>query len=138
MKYHSILLSAALMLCSSQAFAGPCEQNFKTSGVPMVTAISYSTSMTFPKVQPSVALKRLSQAVAAEGFHGIKVNKALSSIDAYQETSGSGRPQTLRVVARKTGAGTRVDAVFGVQQGQMANKATVRQYLCRIISATSN
>ncbi len=47
-------------------------------------------------------------------FPDIQINKALSSIDAHQETSGSGRIQTLRVVARQKGAAVRIDAVFNI------------------------
>lgn len=117
------------------AQAASCEANFQVSGVPMVTALSYRSWQEFPKAKASVVLKNLAQAVAAEGFSGVTVNKELSSIDAQQETSGSGRVQTLRVVARQKGAGVRVDAVFDIQAGQITTNGVVRKGICNIISS---
>jgi hypothetical protein len=56
-------------------------------------------------------------------------------VDAYQETTGSGRIQTLRVVARQKGSGVRVDAVFDIQAGQLTTKEVVRTGLCNIIGS---
>ena len=79
-------------------------------------------------------LMDLAAAVSAEGFADIRIDKATSSVLAIQETSGSGRPQTLRITARKSGGGTRVDAAFVVQQGQVAPEAYTRAALCRVIA----
>lgn len=131
-----IAITAALLLgAATFAQAASCEANFKVSGVPMVTALSYKTFQDFPKAKASVVLKNLAQAVAAEGFSGIKVDKELSSVDAYQETTGSGRIQTLRIVARQKGAGVRVDGVFDIQAGQLTAKDVVRKGLCTIIGS---
>ncbi|HEX8049515.1 hypothetical protein [Rhizobium sp.] len=117
--------------------AASCESNFKTSGVPMVTALSYKTWQEFPKAKAATVLKTLAQAVAAEGFSGIKIDRDLSAIDAYQETTGSGRVQTLRVVARQKGAGVRVDAIFDIQAGQLTSNNVVRTGLCNIVNSVS-
>ena len=132
-----IITTAAVLFLGSVALAqaASCESNFKVSGVPMVTALSYRSWQEFPKAKASIVLKSLAQAVAAEGFSGISVNKELSSIDAHQETSGSGRIQTLRVVARQKGAGVRVDAVFDIQAGQLTSKEVVRTGICNIINS---
>lgn len=132
-----IFLAAGLIMALSSAAAANCTKNFKVQGVPLVTAMTYKTSQEFPKLKPDVALKRLAQGVAAEGFSGIKIDKALGSIDAYQETSGSGRIQTLRIVARKRGDGTRVDGIFSIQVGQVTDKNIVRKGLCDIIGSAA-
>ncbi|HCH72205.1 MAG TPA: hypothetical protein DFK19_09500 [Ochrobactrum sp.] len=119
-------------------FAASCEQNFKSDGVPLVTSVSYRSTQSFTGVKSSAALQRLAQAIAAEGFSGIKVNKQLASIEAFQETTGSGRIQTLRVTARAQGKSTRVDAVFTIQAGQATSKSVVREGLCRIITSAAN
>jgi hypothetical protein len=123
-------LSASLSPAQAQQ---ACPGNFKADGVPMVTGITYRTWDIIAKRQPAPVLKDLAAAVAAEGFAGIRVDNATSSVAAIQETSGSGRPQTLRVTARKVGGATRVDAVFVVQAGQIAPEAYVRDALCRVI-----
>lgn len=64
----------------------------------------------------------------------MRIDNATSSVLAIQETSGSGRPQHLRITARKSGSGTRVDAVFVIQQGQVASESYIRDALCRVIS----
>lgn len=130
----SLALLAGLFLGLSQAQAQQaCPRNFKADGVPMVTGITYRTWDLIGNRQAAPVLKDLAAAVAAEGFVGIRVDSATSSVAAIQETSGSGRPQTLRVTARKLGGGTRVDAEFVVQAGQIAPEAYVRDALCRII-----
>ncbi|MEJ6782967.1 hypothetical protein [Aminobacter sp. Piv2-1] len=132
---HCVIASFVVVAAATAANAQTCEKNFKVSGVPLVTAVSYKSSQSFAKLKPDVALKRLAQAVAAEGFSGIKVNKELGAIDAYQDTSGSGRLQTLRVVARSQGGGTVVNAVFNIQPGQVTTKDVVRNGMCGIIRA---
>ncbi len=124
-----------LLLGLSQAAAQQaCPGNFKADGVPMVTGITYRTWDLVGNRPPAVVLNDLAAAVAAEGFAGIRVDKATSSVAAIQETTGSGRPQTLRVTARKVGGSTRVDAVFVVQAGQIAPEGYVRDALCRVIA----
>jgi hypothetical protein len=124
----------AFFTLSSSAFAASCEKNFSVSGVPMLTAVSYKSWQELPKAKAPAVLQKLAQAVAAEGFSGIQVNKALSTVDAHQETSGSGRIQTLRVVARQKGAGVRIDVVFSIQAGQVTDKNIVRKGICDIIA----
>ncbi|PWB81443.1 MAG: hypothetical protein C3F11_15225 [Methylocystaceae bacterium] len=121
----------------SSAQAASCESNFTVEGVPLVTALSYKTWEAFPKLDPKKALDRLASAVLAEGFSDMKVDKAFGAITALQETSGFGRPQTLRVVARKLGGATRVDVIFSVQAGQVAPEDSVRGSVCRVIAAAA-
>ncbi|MGU3496272.1 hypothetical protein ACLBXM_19705 [Xanthobacteraceae bacterium A53D] len=132
-----LIAAASLALSPAVAMAASCEGSLTVSGVPGLTAVSYKVSQEFPKVAPEGALKRLAQAVAAEGFSGIKTNRDLASIDAFQETSGSGRIQTLRVTARKSRSGTRVDAIFTIQAGQLTSEGVVREGLCKIVEATA-
>lgn len=129
----SALACAALLVGLAEARAQACQTNFKADGVPMVTGITYR-SWDLVRAAPAAVLKNLAAAVAAEGFDGIKVDKATSSVLAIQETTGSGRPQHLRVTARKSGPATRVDAAFVVQAGQVAPEAYVRDALCRVIA----
>jgi hypothetical protein len=131
----SALAFTALVLSLSQAQAQQaCHNNFKTDGVPMVTGLTYRSWDLITNRAPAAVLKNLAAAVAAEGFAGIRVDNATSSVVAIQETTGSGRPQTLRVTARKSGPATRVDAAFVVQQGQIAPEGYVRDALCRVIA----
>lgn len=129
----AIALAAVLASLSQARAQQACPGNFKADGVPMVTGITYRTWDIIAKRQPGPVLKDLAAAVAAEGFAGIRVDNATSSVAAIQETTGSGRPQTLRVTARKVGGATRVDAAFVVQAGQVAPEAYVRNALCRVI-----
>ena len=131
-----IIVAAALLLSSATlAQAASCEANFKVSGVPIVTAVSFRSWQEFPKAKAPAVLKKLAQAVAAEGFLGISVNKERSSIDAHEVANGSGRVQKLGVVAHQKGDGVRVDAVFDIHPGQGASKDVVRTGLCKIINA---
>lgn len=129
----TFISACALGATLSSAQAQQCAANFNVVGTPMLTALTYRTFDMVPRPQPAV-LADLASAVAAEGFQGIRVDKGLGAVSALQETSGSGRPQTLRVTARKAGNGTRVDAVFMVQPGQIAPEDYVRQAFCRVIS----
>lgn len=132
-KFFAVFASS--MIAVSVAQAASCKQNFKSEGVPLITAINYRSWQIFPKLDPKKALNNAHRAVLAEGFSNITVDKAMGSINAIQETTGSGRPQTLRVVVRKSGKGSRVDTVFMVQPGQVAPEGTTRSALCRIIES---
>jgi hypothetical protein len=124
---------ALAILPATPVLADACAGHYESSGVPLVTGITYKTWMVFPSVNSNVAFDKVSQAVLAEGFVDVNVEKKLGTLTAQQETSGSGRPQTLRVVVRKNGKGSRVDAVFIVQPGQVA--PGVGKNLCRIVNA---
>jgi hypothetical protein len=133
----TILSATTLIVClsSTPILAQTCESNFRVEGTPMLTALNFRTSQIFVGVDRGRAIDNLRSAMLAEGFIRVGVDRSAGALTAFQETSGSGRPQTLRVSARKAGKGTRVDAVFMVQAGQLADAATVRGYLCRVISA---
>ncbi|WP_077467151.1 hypothetical protein [Rhizobium sp. P44RR-XXIV] len=124
---------ALAVLSASPALADACADHYESSGVPLVTAITYKTWMVFPSVNPNAAFDKVSRAVLAEGFVDVNAEKKLGTLTAQQETSGSGRPQTLRVVVRKNGKGSRIDALFMVQAGQVA--PGVSKNLCRIANA---
>jgi len=125
------------LMATSVGFAASCEQSFKTEGVPLLTPTVYRATQSFTGVKTSDALQRMAQAIAADGFSGIKINKQLSSIDAYQDGSGSGRMQTLRVTARKQGKAIRVDAVFTLKVGQTMSTSVARKGLCGFIAAAA-
>lgn len=114
-----------------------CQQNFVVEGTARVTAMNFRTWRDFPNLAQPTALKNLRAAMLAEGFSNIGVDAEAGALTAVQETSGSGRPQTLRVTARKTGSGTRVDAVFMIQPGQTADSNYVRSALCRVVDAAN-
>ncbi len=122
-----------MALSSMPALADGCAEHFQSTGVPMVTGMTHKTWMIFPSVNPSVALDKVSRAVLAEGFVGVNVDKKLGTLTTQQETTGSGRPQTLQVVVRKEGRGSRVDAVFVLPPGQLA--PGVSNNLCRVVDA---
>jgi len=125
--------TAGFVLFTAPALAQPCASNFKVDGVPMVTGLSYRTWDLVPDRQPAAVLKDLAAAVSAEGFADMRIDKPTSAVVAIQESTGSGRPQTLRITARKNGKGTRIDAVFVVQAGQVAPEDYVRKAFCRVI-----
>jgi hypothetical protein len=122
-----------MVLSSVAALADSCAEHFQISGVPLVTGSTNKTWMIFPSVNPGVALDRVSRAVLAEGFVGVNVDKKLGTLTTQQETTGSGRPQTLQVVVRREGRGSRVDAVFILPPGQVA--PGVSDNLCRVVNA---
>jgi hypothetical protein len=122
-----------MALSSTSALADVCADHYQSSGVPLVTGTTNKTWMIFPSVNPAVALDRVSRAVLAEGFVGVNVDKNLGTLTTQQEATGSGRPQTLRVVVRKDGRGSRVDAVFILPQGQVA--PSISDNLCRVVGA---
>lgn len=131
------LIPAAVLLAAlgAPAAAQTCAANFTVEGTPLLTAMNFRSSQTFPGVDAGRAVARLNQAMLAEGFSGIRIDRANGALTAVQETSGSGRPQTLRFVARKAGSGVRVDGVFMIQAGQLANADYVRGAMCRVIAA---
>jgi molybdopterin biosynthesis enzyme len=112
-----------------------CEANFHVDGTPLLTAMSFRSSEVFPRVDSKKALGNLRAAMLAEGFISVSVDRSAGALTAFQETTGSGRPQTIRVSARKSGNGTRVDAVFMIQAGQIADASLIRGYLCRVVAA---
>ena len=76
------------------------------------------------------------RAIEADGdFGDIRTDKA-GTITAMQEVTGSGRPQILKVTARKQPTGTRIDIAFTVQPGQVAPEDAVKKALCNFLKGT--
>ncbi|CAM5222352.1 hypothetical protein ARD30_07290 [Bosea thiooxidans] len=133
----SIRFLVPFVIAASASFAGltgaqaqPCATNFSSSGVPMVSQITYRT-WDLSKKAPATVLPAIVRAIQADGdFMDIRVDKASGTISAVQEVTGSGRPQILKVNARKQATGTRIDIAFTVQPGQIAPEAAVRKGLC--------
>ncbi|MHC2623503.1 hypothetical protein ACVIW2_005535 [Bradyrhizobium huanghuaihaiense] len=130
---RTICALALMALSSMPARAESCADHYQSSGVPLVTGTTHKVWMIFPSVSPSATLDKVSRAVLAEGFVDVNVDKALGTLTTQQETTGSGRPQTLRVVVRKEGKGSRVDAVFIMPPGQVA--PGISNNLCRVVDA---
>lgn len=131
-----IITSAILLFAGmGAAQAQSCQQNFQVEGTPLLSALNYRTFGIFPGVSTAAAQDRAKRAMVAEGFSGIRHDRGVGALTAVQETSGSGRPQTLRVTVRKSGNGSRVDAVFMVQVGQVAPEGATRGALCRIVDS---
>lgn len=129
------LAAIALPAGLSQAQAQPCATNFKSAGVPMISTITYRTWDLIPNRKPAAVLGPLARAVAADGFDNVQTDKAGGVITAMQEVTGSGRPQFLRVTAKASGPATRVDIVFTVQAGQIAEESGTRSAMCKIIAS---
>lgn len=130
-----VCIATLLVFGVSAASAQTCAENYRSEGAPMLQAITYKTWAIFPGASPKAAFDRVTRAVLAEGFVNVNAEKGLGTLTAQQETSGSGRPQTLRVVVRKSGKGSRVDALFMVQAGQIA--PNMSDNLCRIVDAVA-
>lgn len=122
------------LLGTTPALAQSCQENFQVEGTVLITALNFRTSQNFPGLDQRKAVSNLRSAMLAEGFSNIAVDNASGSLTAVQESSGSGRPQTLRITARKAGSATRVDAVFMIQPGQVADANTVRTSMCRVLA----
>jgi hypothetical protein len=132
--FFHVACAAACLALAQPAVAQGCVENFSVEGVPMLTAMNYRSAQYFAGLDAGRALSNLRRAMLAEGFN-VEMDSAGGALTAVQETSGSGRPQTLRVTARKSGPGTRVDAVFMIQQGQVTSGDMVRTAMCRIIAS---
>lgn len=135
MKKMLTVLTVASPLLVGTAAAQSCADNFSVEGTPMLTAMNFRSHQIFRGVDSQQAVTRLNQAMLAEGFSGIRIDRPNGALTAVQETSGSGRPQTLRFVARASGGGVRVDGVFMIQAGQVASADYVRAAMCRVIGS---
>lgn len=129
-----VIAAAASFAAAGAAQAQPCITNFKSAGVPVLSEITYR-SWDLVKRPPAAVLTAIARAAEAEDFSGIRIDKASGTVTALQDAARSGRPQTLRVTARKSGGATRVDAVYIVQAGQIGHEGEVRRGLCNIIGA---
>jgi hypothetical protein len=132
----TLLFACALALFTATAsHAATCKQNFSFVGLPLLSQIEYRTFATISGVRQDTALQRIADVLAAEGYARVRIRR--SSVTALQETSGSGRPQAISFTASASGNDLRIDAVFVIQQGQIAGERVVRNELCRLI-ATAN
>nr|WP_245223946.1 hypothetical protein [Rhizobium halophytocola] len=125
------LLAATVLGHATSASAAACTSHYAQTGIPLVTGVTYKSWDSF-SLKPATALNNVARAIMAEGFSDVTVQQEYGTVTAVQETSGSGRPQTLQVVVRQSGKGSRVDATFTVQPGQSA--PNMRANICRIIA----
>ena len=130
-----VIAASASLASLNGAQAQPCATNFTSSGVPMVSQITYRT-WDLSKKPPAAVLPVILRAIEADGdFGDIRTDKA-GTITAMQEVTGSGRPQILKVTARKQPTGTRIDIAFTVQPGQVAPEDAVKKALCNFLKGT--
>jgi hypothetical protein len=132
----SLILAMTLALAATTAQAATCKQNFSFAGLPLLSQIEYRTHATFAGISRQTALQRIADALVARGYSAVRIRR--SSVTALQETSGSGRPQSLVFTASASGDTLRIDAVFTIQQGQIAGERVVRNELCRLIAAANS
>ena len=131
----SLLLACGLAVAATTAQAATCKQNFSFIGLPLLSQIEYRTHATIAGVSRETAQQRIADALVARGYSAVRIRR--SSVTALQETSGSGRPQSLVFTTDTSGDNLRIDAVFTIQQGQIAGERVVRNELCRLIAAAN-
>ena len=125
-----VIAATASFAGLSGAQAQPCATNFTSSGVPMVSQITYRT-WDLSRKAPAAVLPAILRAIEADrDFGDIRTDKANGTITAMQEVTGSGCPQILKVTTRKQPTGTRIDIAFTVQPGQIAPEEAVKKGLC--------
>lgn len=127
----ALITAAALVVFTTSAQAA-CKQNFTTLGLPLLSQIEYRTQETYKGLGQTTAAKRIAARLKAEGYASVKRNGGV--VTAWQETSGSGRPQELRFIISEKSGKTTIEAIFTIQQGQVAGNKVVRNELCRLIA----
>ena len=130
------ILTASLFACllAGSAAAG-CKDNFTSLGLPLLSQIEYRTQETYKGLGQATAAKRIAARLKAEGYFDVRRSGGV--VTALQETSGSGRPQELRFIIGEKSGRTTIEAIFTVQQGQVAGKRVVRDELCRLIATAA-
>jgi hypothetical protein len=131
---HPFCIALCLSLFASGASAA-CKDNFTSLGLPLLSQIEYRTSETYKGLGQTTAAKRIAARLKAEGYADVKRSGGV--ITAWQETSGSGRPQELRFIVTEKSGRTTIEAIFTIQQGQVAGKKVVRSELCRLIAVAA-
>lgn len=132
----SMLAALAIAVAAAGAAqAGQCESNFTMVGVPLITGLTFSTSEDFAGVDPATATNRIARKMRREGYSGIEANAGRGRVDAWQETSGSGRTQHLRATVKSSKGGSRAALTFTVRAGQVADDRIVRRELCKLLRA---
>lgn len=127
-----LALATALAACllAPSAFAG-CKENFTVEGLPLLSQIQYKSNASYKGLDKSTAAKRIAARLKDEGFRGVKRDGGV--VTAWQETTGSGRPQTLRFIVSESRGVTTIEGIFTIQQGQVTAKRMVRDNLCKVI-----
>jgi hypothetical protein len=129
-----IVLSCLFLALASPATAA-CKQNFTVLGLPLLSQIEYRTSETYKGLDKTTAAKRIATRLKAEGYSSVKRSGGV--VTAWQETSGSGRPQELRFILTEGAGKTTIEAIFTIQAGQIAGERVVRNELCRLIATAA-
>jgi hypothetical protein len=127
-------LTFAALLLATGASAG-CKENFTQEGLPLLSQIQFKSHTSYKGLDKTTAAKRIAARLREEGFNG--VTREGGVVTAWQETTGSGRPQTLRFIVSTSGGTTTIEGIFTIQQGQVAGKRVVRDNLCRVIASAA-
>lgn len=127
----ALITALAICLLAGTGTAG-CKENFTTEGLPLLSQIQYKTHASFKGLDRTTAAKRIAQRLKDEGFQGVKRDGGV--VTAWQETTGSGRPQTLRFIVSESRGTTTIEGIFTIQQGQVTAKRMVRDNLCKVIA----
>ena len=132
---HTLIASLFASLVATSAHAA-CKQNFSTLGLPLLSQIEFRTHETYGGLGQTTAAKRIASKLKAEGYAAVRRSGGV--VTALQETSGSGRPQELRFIVTERSGKTTIEAIFNIQQGQVAGNRVVRDELCRLIASAAS
>lgn len=125
-----ILTALFVTLAAGSAFAN-CKQNFTVAGVPLLSQMQFRSYDTFKDLAKTTAAKRIAARLKDEGFQG--VTREGGVVTAWQETTGSGRPQQLRFIVTESKGKTTIEGIFTIQEGQVTSKRVVRENICKVI-----
>jgi hypothetical protein len=130
-----LALITALTLALAAPSHAACKQNFEVLGLPLLSQVEYRTQETYEGLGQTTAAKRIAARLKAEGYYN--VTRSGGVVTAWQETSGSGRPQELRFIIGEKSGRTTIEAIFTIQAGQVAGERVVRNELCRLIATAA-
>lgn len=132
---RQFLLSTVFASILATGASAGCKDNFEVLGLPLLSQVEYRTFETYKALGQTTAAKRIAARLAAEGYARVKRKGGV--VTAWQETSGSGRPQELRFIISEAKGRTKIEAIFTVQAGQIAGERVVRNELCRLIATAA-
>ncbi|HEX2122765.1 MAG TPA: hypothetical protein VHL59_14100 [Thermoanaerobaculia bacterium] len=119
-----------IILLSSAAFAGDCESNYKGAGA-LLKGKTYSTFADFTALEPSAALRNLSEQLPAEGIVIQSVDAATGTLSALA-VPAPGRSAPVVIRAEAIDGGTRVHFSVDLPTGAFGNAGT-KAAVCRFI-----
>lgn len=130
---HKTILVPLLLLATSPALAGQCEDNFNKSGG-VFKGTNYNSSVSVPNLSVKDGMGQMRGIMISEKMDVLTEDADSGTMLVEQRSTGATRPIPTIISISSEGTNATVDMTVKTEKGMFAKPEDIKTYMCKLLS----